>query len=132
MTHTLRLLRSCGSFSMREKQFSFGGKSTIYTKRSNDLYLKQVCNFTDSTEKQNILKSTRIIQKEKPTIGGVCCMTGCANCVWIKYAEDLMKYYGESSKGVEEVLKAINEDVQDDNLKAYLNFEISLLRKKKM
>lgn len=69
-------------------------------------------------------------EKEKPTIGGVCCMSGCPNCVWIQYAEDLMKYYGgESKKGVAEVLKAIDNDVEDESLKAYLKFEISMMSK---
>lgn len=70
--------------------------------------------------------------KKKPEIGGICCMSGCANCVWIKYAEELLEYYKSvGGAGVDQVMDAIDKEVQDDNLKAYLRFEIGLMLKKK-
>lgn len=68
--------------------------------------------------------------KKKPELRGTCCMSGCANCVWIQYAEDMVKYYSRAGNGIEEVFKAIDQEVDDDNLKAYLNFEIGFLVKK--
>lgn len=73
---------------------------------------------------------TKVGARKKPEIGGICCMSGCANCVWIKYAEDLLEYYKDVGEGQEKLMDAIEKEVQDDNLKAYLRFEIGLLMKK--
>ena len=55
-----------------------------------------------------------------------CCMSGCANCVWIKYAEEMRDYYCED--GIEKALKDI-EKIEDVNLKAYLKLELSFINK---
>lgn len=50
-----------------------------------------------------------------------CCMSGCANCVWIEYADKLQKKLVTSD---EEVRKIIMEKVQDPNMKAFLMMEL--------
>lgn len=56
---------------------------------------------------------------EEPT---TCCMSGCANCVWIEYADTVKKLLtGSDSK---QVSKMILDKIQDPNMKAFLSMEL--------
>lgn len=57
-----------------------------------------------------------------PELGGECCMSGCANCVWVKYAEDTLAYYED---GGEKAMVEI-EKIEDSNLKAFIKLQIKL------
>ena len=65
-----------------------------------------------------VSSSTKGPPPEPPT---TCCMSGCANCVWIDYAEKLKEYYcdgGQTAK--EEIMK-----IEDPNMRAFLLMEIT-------
>ena len=58
-----------------------------------------------------------------PELPVYCCMSGCENCVWLTYADELVNYYKD---GGPKVFDAIDEHVDDANLKAYLMFELKM------
>lgn len=54
-----------------------------------------------------------------------CCMSGCANCVWIQYGEELKQYFSVS-EGNAKIAEAL-EEIQDPGLKMFLKIELGLL-----
>ena len=69
-----------------------------------------------------------------PELPVYCCMSGCEQCVWLLYADELLRYYTHDGDGsgrhdaasAAQVLDAIDRHVDDANLKAYLLFELRL------
>lgn len=55
-------------------------------------------------------------------------MSGCANCVWIQYADELHEKMQHGTKLAREV---INKEVDDANMRAYLEMELRILEKNK-
>uniref|UniRef100_A0A8B9NBQ4 Oxidoreductase like domain containing 1 n=1 Tax=Accipiter nisus TaxID=211598 RepID=A0A8B9NBQ4_9AVES len=57
-----------------------------------------------------------------------CCGTGCPSCVWVGYVEELLERYRD---GGARALAAIEEHVEDENIKMILRMEIKLRTEKK-
>lgn len=53
-----------------------------------------------------------------------CCMSGCASCVWIMYANELKEYY---EKDGNERAKREIEKIDNPSLKMFLKLELGLL-----
>jgi len=60
---------------------------------------------------------------EEPT---TCCMSGCANCVWIEYAERMKRALADSDS--ERVARMVMDKIQDPNMKAFLAMEFKSRR----
>lgn len=58
---------------------------------------------------------------EEPTD---CCMSGCANCVWIQYAEELKSKFFSSD---EELRTIIMNKISDPSMKVFLSLELDNL-----
>lgn len=54
-------------------------------------------------------------------------MSGCANCVWITYAQELAAIYKDGEQASERVMRAID----DPSLKIFLNLELKEFLKDK-
>ena len=54
------------------------------------------------------------------------CYKGCANCVWLDYAEEVVRYY--DSRGMtsnfEELLDTVDKNVEDPMVKAFVKMEL--------
>jgi hypothetical protein len=61
---------------------------------------------------------------EEPT---TCCMSGCANCVWLQYVEEMSKFYADGGEKAREIML---RKVTDPNIRAFLMMELKSLANK--
>ena len=77
----------------------------------------------DPTNTPFIAQSESLRDDQEVTIPDpptTCCMSGCANCVWIEYAKELAAIYKDGGQAAERVMKAI----EDPSLKIFLSLEL--------
>uniref|UniRef100_A0A6P4FCY8 Oxidoreductase-like domain-containing protein 1 n=1 Tax=Drosophila rhopaloa TaxID=1041015 RepID=A0A6P4FCY8_DRORH len=63
----------------------------------------------------------RLRDIELPPEPTTCCMSGCANCVWLDYAQTLAKILGDND---EEAREIVLSKITDPNLKMFLSLEL--------
>ncbi|XP_044732365.1 oxidoreductase-like domain-containing protein 1 [Chrysoperla carnea] len=83
----------------------------------------KVCSTNNKDEVLEVTKKPDDAFPEEPT---TCCMSGCANCVWIAYAEELTKHFQD---GGDEAQKQIMEKITDPNLRMFLLTELKCICK---
>uniref|UniRef100_A0A1B6GMJ8 Oxidoreductase-like domain-containing protein n=1 Tax=Cuerna arida TaxID=1464854 RepID=A0A1B6GMJ8_9HEMI len=76
---------------------------------------------SDTTQNSPTSHTTQI--PEEPT---TCCMSGCANCVWIEYANQLCKIFGDGGEKSKEIVLS---KVTDPNMRAFLLMELKAMEK---
>ena len=72
-------------------------------------------------DKESCLENDEESRRIPPEPPIYCCMSGCSNCVWLEYAEEVLKYYKD---GGARASQAIEEGVKDPCLKAFLLTEL--------
>ena len=92
-------------------------KSRLGSKGSTK-FLPQIRRNHDDEKTQKVVE--KIEDLVEPT---TCCMSGCANCVWIEYAENLSRLLKNSDQSVQ---KIVMEKVQDPNMRSFLMMELKL------
>lgn len=55
-------------------------------------------------------------------------MSGCENCVWIQYAQELTELYKDSGASAQ---KIILEKIKDPSMQVFLKMELATIEKKK-
>uniref|UniRef100_A0A224YF01 Protein containing Oxidored-like domain n=1 Tax=Rhipicephalus zambeziensis TaxID=60191 RepID=A0A224YF01_9ACAR len=122
---TAVLLRShaCSRLRARARQLSSDSRSNVdQPTTANDERATSQCESSSESR-----KNADTAPREPPVPPGKeeCCGTGCSNCVWLVYAEDLVDYYKDGgAKAAEEVAK-----IPDPNVRQFVKTELDYILK---
>ncbi|XP_023349050.1 oxidoreductase-like domain-containing protein 1 isoform X2 [Eurytemora carolleeae] len=69
---------------------------------------------TDDKTARAQLEGSKAKNTGVPEVPTTCCMSGCANCVWLNYAEDLARYFENRAEklNMETLLSEVEEKIQ--------------------
>ena len=116
---TSKYCRSCQKYITCPKTFE---KDLLL--KTSGLNIHSVICYSSS---QRLSQDSKVISSKnlKPPIEQ-CCMEGCVNCVWLEYADSLIKEYnGETSLiDIERLLEEIDKDIENPSVRSYIKFEI--------
>lgn len=103
------------------KVFTSSSKNTFSSEAPKKVDLSSNPKSADSTKAgPSATQELAKVLLDPPTS---CCMSGCSNCVWIVYAENLAKL---TKDGGEQARKLIEKNVTDPSLKAFLLTELKM------
>ena len=54
----------------------------------------------------------------------LCCMSGCANCVWIDYAKELREFSDEEAVGSNQIINEALKKIEDPSFRTFIKMEI--------
>lgn len=100
------------------------GATLCKMRNANKMLNRFLCENVNGDDPKDAQPKKEKVFPEAPT---TCCMSGCANCVWLEYAEKLSEYFKD---GGERAIKEINERVDDPNIRAFLLQELRSRSKK--
>ena len=72
------------------------------------------------------LSSKRDNDNGPPVLPGTCCMSGCANCVWLDYAAETVKYYEDLGEEMDfnSLIVEVGKNIDDPMIKAFITMEL--------
>ncbi|XP_017052793.1 oxidoreductase-like domain-containing protein 1 isoform X2 [Drosophila ficusphila] len=89
---------------------------------TKDTATKSTTTVKETTAKVKSSKGRKRLRDiELPPEPTTCCMSGCANCVWLDYAQTLAKLLGDND---EEAREIVLSKITDPNLKMFLSLEL--------
>jgi len=61
-----------------------------------------------------------------PAVPSTCCMSGCANCVWLDYAEEMVNFYEQRGEQMDfpSLLRDVEKNIDDPMIKAFITMEL--------
>ena len=89
---------------------------------------RQLCSGKQEKGGQEQCHSPSSVKNPKPLQPppeGLCCGSGCANCVWFVYAEELISLYQDGGTAA---LKSLDQ-VPDPNIREFLKMELKMKMK---
>merc|ERR1712179_91388 len=91
------------------------------TSRTQDGCLDQ----TSSTQDGSLNQETST-QDSPPPLPNTCCMSGCANCVWLDYAEEMVRFYKHRGEQMDfaSLLREVDKNIDDPMIKAFISMEL--------
>ena len=102
--------------SLKSQKRSYSSNNQEGDKSSNHLHNSSINNELS----QNELNTSNSNLPPIPD-PNLCCGEGCANCIWILYAEELNKHLKDKKK----VITQIDKQIDDPSIKAFIIMQIN-------